>query len=333
MRATKLEAQDDEEAAPLKRSAGKKDRRRILGLPAAVVTGASWCTASTSMVGVKSTVFVAEFFVDCRILCGLRNSVLPPTIPASMRLWQGVVPQFRSRQPRHLCPLPPPPSVCQVLLNKVALSSFAFHSANALLFFQCALAVALVQACKAAGFVQVEQLRWAIVRIWLPVNLIFVAMIATSFYALQNLNVAMITGVACGCHVAVCAPGWCTRCKQHQMGRMVCCAVLLASSLRSVRCMLQVSTVDHSTHLACRHATLAFCSAEEPDQPVHVVRRLCTVRADVPAQCVGVRGPHAAVSHLRWRDRSELQRTRLLLAGAVQKVSCCGCCRCCHCLC
>lgn len=82
----------------------------------------------------------------------------------------------------------------QVLLNKVALSSFAFQSATALLFFQCALAVALVQACKAAGLVQVEELRWGIVRIWLPVNLLFVAMIATSFWALQNLNVAMITG-------------------------------------------------------------------------------------------------------------------------------------------
>lgn len=76
----------------------------------------------------------------------------------------------------------------------MALSSFEFHSATALLFFQCALAVVLVQACKVVGLVQVAELRWGIVRIWLPVNLIFVSMIATSFWALQNLNVAMITG-------------------------------------------------------------------------------------------------------------------------------------------
>lgn len=84
-------------------------------------------------------------------------------------------------------------SISMVLLNKVALSSFQFHSPNALLFFQCMLAVALVQACKLAGLVKVEPLTIQVARIWLPVNVIFVGMIGTSFYALQNLNVGMLT--------------------------------------------------------------------------------------------------------------------------------------------
>jgi hypothetical protein len=35
----------------------------------------------------------------------------------------------------------------------------------------------------------VEPLRWRLVRLWLPVNLIFVAMIATSFMALKLVGV------------------------------------------------------------------------------------------------------------------------------------------------
>ena len=46
--------------------------------------------------------------------------------------------------------LPSPTGAPQVVLNKVALSSFAFQSANALLFFQCALCAALVSAVAAA---------------------------------------------------------------------------------------------------------------------------------------------------------------------------------------
>lgn len=92
-----------------------------------------------------------------------------------------------------------------MLLNKIALSGFQFHSPNALLFFQCALCVAAVQACATAGLVKVEPLRAGVVRVWLPVNAIFVGMIGTSFWALASLNVGMVTGarmwrgVARGC--------------------------------------------------------------------------------------------------------------------------------------
>jgi GDP-mannose transporter len=96
----------------------------------------------------------------------------------------------------------------QVLLNKVALSSFHFQSANALLFFQCALCVLLVHACKLGGLVKVEPFNLAIIRVWLPVNIIFVGMIGTSFWALRSLNVGMVTGGRAGCgHRAGGGPG------------------------------------------------------------------------------------------------------------------------------
>ena len=68
------------------------------------------------------------------------------------------------------CPCPHPP---QILLNKVALSSFSFKSPNALLFFQCLLCVVLVQMCNSARLIYVEPFNTEIVRVWLPVNIIF----------------------------------------------------------------------------------------------------------------------------------------------------------------
>jgi GDP-mannose transporter len=83
-----------------------------------------------------------------------------------------------------------------VLLNKHALNpkSFGFTAPTALLAFQCALAAALVKVCEAAGLVKpLQPLRRELVTVWFPVNLLFVAMIGTSFYALQHVGVAMVT--------------------------------------------------------------------------------------------------------------------------------------------
>jgi len=82
-----------------------------------------------------------------------------------------------------------------VLLNKHALNpkSFGFTAPNALLAFQCLLAVALVKTCELLGYVRLQPFRRDLVRVWFPVNLIFVAMVGSSFYALQHVGVAMVT--------------------------------------------------------------------------------------------------------------------------------------------
>lgn len=84
-------------------------------------------------------------------------------------------------------------SSAMVLLNKHALSSFHFQCPHSLLFFHCLVAVFLVKSCEVLGYVKLEPLRWDIVRIWMPVNLIFVGMTATSFLALQSIGVGMFT--------------------------------------------------------------------------------------------------------------------------------------------
>jgi len=80
-----------------------------------------------------------------------------------------------------------------VLLNKHALASFDFHAPSALLFFQCAMAVVLVKICELFGLVKLQPLKLDLVTIWFPVNLIFVGMIGTSFYALKEVGVGMVT--------------------------------------------------------------------------------------------------------------------------------------------
>eukprot|EP00775_Hariotina_reticulata_P008997 gene8997-9170_t len=69
----------------------------------------------------------------------------------------------------------------------------SFQAVHALLFFHCALAVGLVWICHLVGWAEVEPLSLELVQIWMPVNLIFVGMLATNFYALQLVGVGMVS--------------------------------------------------------------------------------------------------------------------------------------------
>ena len=139
--------------------AGKNEQR-----PFSVIAGACYFTVSASMV---------------RATC-------PPT-------------SARRAPPRERPPAPPAGvtplalHLAQILLNKAALSSFHFTATNSLLFFQCALCVLLVYGSALAGWVEVEPLNWNIVRVWMPVNLLFTSMIGTGFYALQMMGVQMVS--------------------------------------------------------------------------------------------------------------------------------------------
>jgi GDP-mannose transporter len=53
-----------------------------------------------------------------------------------------------------------------MLLNKIALSHFNFHSANALLLFQCGLSAAAVQVCSMLGLVKVEPFSLRVAKVW-----------------------------------------------------------------------------------------------------------------------------------------------------------------------
>jgi GDP-mannose transporter len=82
-----------------------------------------------------------------------------------------------------------------VLFNKHALNprSFGFTAPTALLCFQCALSVLLVKILGLVGVVKLQPLQLRLVAVWFPVNLIFVGMVGSSFYALQHVGVTMVT--------------------------------------------------------------------------------------------------------------------------------------------
>eukprot|EP00199_Chlamydomonas_sp_CCMP681_P001907 CAMPEP_0119105438 /NCGR_PEP_ID=MMETSP1180-20130426/3395_1 /TAXON_ID=3052 ORGANISM="Chlamydomonas cf sp, Strain CCMP681" /NCGR_SAMPLE_ID=MMETSP1180 /ASSEMBLY_ACC=CAM_ASM_000741 /LENGTH=363 /DNA_ID=CAMNT_0007090481 /DNA_START=134 /DNA_END=1225 /DNA_ORIENTATION=- len=85
-------------------------------------------------------------------------------------------------------------SCCLTLLNKYALAGFGFTAPNALLFFQCGLTVLMVKACELFGLIKpLQPLKRDLIIIWFPVNLLFVSMIGSSFYALKAVGVGMVT--------------------------------------------------------------------------------------------------------------------------------------------
>jgi hypothetical protein len=71
-----------------------------------------------------------------------------------------------------------------ILLNKKVLSHYNFTAVNCLLAYHGAIAVALLRAAEAAGLVEITPLTREVFVIWLPLNCIFVGMLATAFKAL-----------------------------------------------------------------------------------------------------------------------------------------------------
>ncbi|KAI8474303.1 MAG: hypothetical protein J3K34DRAFT_137853 [Monoraphidium minutum] len=84
-------------------------------------------------------------------------------------------------------------SAAMTLMNKAALSTFHFSAPTVLLCFQCTATLALVGAAAAAGMGRLPPMSWQLVRLWLPVNILFVGMVSTSFFALRYVGVAMVT--------------------------------------------------------------------------------------------------------------------------------------------
>ncbi|XP_012067891.1 GDP-mannose transporter GONST2 isoform X2 [Jatropha curcas] len=84
-------------------------------------------------------------------------------------------------------------SCSMILLNKVVLSTYNFNAGISLMLYQnliCCLVVAMLGFC---GAVSLEKLNWKLVRVWLPVNAIFVGMLVSGMFSLKYINIAMVT--------------------------------------------------------------------------------------------------------------------------------------------
>ncbi|KAL6530964.1 GDP-mannose transporter gonst2 [Orobanche hederae] len=78
-------------------------------------------------------------------------------------------------------------SCSMILLNKIILLSYACDARISLMLYQSFALLSLF------GAVTLEKLNWKLIRLWLPVNIIFVAMLVSSMYSLKFINIAMVT--------------------------------------------------------------------------------------------------------------------------------------------
>ncbi|PWZ16948.1 GDP-mannose transporter GONST1 [Zea mays] len=84
-------------------------------------------------------------------------------------------------------------SCSMILVNKFVLSGYAFNAPVFLMLYQNIVSVTIVSTLSLSGVVPTEPLTWNLIKVWLPVNIIFVGMLITSMFSLKYINVAMLT--------------------------------------------------------------------------------------------------------------------------------------------
>ncbi|KAM7276519.1 hypothetical protein ACFE04_018385 [Oxalis oulophora] len=84
-------------------------------------------------------------------------------------------------------------SCSMILVNKFLLSAYNFNAGIFLMLYQNFISVIIVSTLSTLGVVKTEPLTWRLVKVWLPVNFIFVGMLVTSMFSLKYINVAMVT--------------------------------------------------------------------------------------------------------------------------------------------
>ncbi|GER39365.1 GDP-mannose transporter [Striga asiatica] len=80
-----------------------------------------------------------------------------------------------------------------ILVNKYVLSSYDFNAGISLMLYQNFVSVVIVSTLSLLGIVTTEPLTWRLIKVWIPVNIIFVGMLVTSMFSLKYINVAMVT--------------------------------------------------------------------------------------------------------------------------------------------
>ncbi|CAN1223357.1 GDP-mannose transporter GONST1 [Linum perenne] len=84
-------------------------------------------------------------------------------------------------------------SCSMILVNKFVLSSYNFNAGIFLMLYQNFISVLIVSMLSFLGLISTEPLTWRLLKVWLPVNFIFVGMLITSMFSLKYINVAMVT--------------------------------------------------------------------------------------------------------------------------------------------
>ncbi len=89
-------------------------------------------------------------------------------------------------------------SVAMVLANKAIPMTVAPELRSempqvSVIWFQCLVAVILVESARFLKFVEYPSFQWSLAKQWLPVNLFFISMLITGFLSLVYASVPMVT--------------------------------------------------------------------------------------------------------------------------------------------
>ncbi|XP_073155363.1 GDP-mannose transporter GONST1-like isoform X1 [Henckelia pumila] len=84
-------------------------------------------------------------------------------------------------------------SCSMILVNKYVLSSYNFNAGISLMLYQNVVSVVVVSILRLLGIITMEPLTWRLIKVWFPVNVIFVGMLITSMFSLKYINIAMVT--------------------------------------------------------------------------------------------------------------------------------------------
>ncbi|CAJ1960317.1 unnamed protein product [Sphenostylis stenocarpa] len=84
-------------------------------------------------------------------------------------------------------------SCSMIMLNKIVLSGYNFNAGISLMFYQNFISTLVVVLLALSGTVAVEKLSWRLIRVWIPVNVVFIGMLVSGMYSLKYINVAMVT--------------------------------------------------------------------------------------------------------------------------------------------
>lgn len=121
-----------------------------------------------------------------------KDSILPTVVHSSNNLSKSSLNAILSCLAYSSC------SIMMVLANKYVTisvdSSMRSQIPNiAIVWFQCVFAVILLEISKLLGFVEYPGLEYNQIKSWLPINILFIAMIFTGFMSLVYVSVPMVT--------------------------------------------------------------------------------------------------------------------------------------------
>jgi GDP-mannose transporter len=137
-------------------------------------------------------------------------------------------------------------SMAMTLMNKAALSTFHFSAPTVLLCFQCSATLLLVAAAAAAGYGRLPVVNGELLRLWLPVNILFVGMVSTSFFALRYVGVAMVTVLKNLTNWMVIAGDYYFFGKRYGSGVWATLALMLLSALAAAATDLEFHAVGYA---------------------------------------------------------------------------------------